>query len=179
MPRFTYEEYKLLPDEGRFEIIDGELLALPTPNVRHQSILANLLYGLTVHINAGGLGTVVLAPLDVVLAADQVVQPDLLFVSREREQIIDPLGAVHGAPDLVVEILSPATTGRDRVMKRKLYGRFGVREYWIVDPAAGTIEVLVLAETGFETWRIFEQGEELISALLPGFRMDLSQVLAQ
>jgi len=178
-PRFTYEDYKLLPEESRFEIIEGELLVTPAPNFRHQLILTNLFHGLITHVKAGNLGKLVPAPTDVVLARDQVVQPDLLFVARDRQAIIDPQGAVHGAPDLVVEILSPATTGRDRVMKRKLYGRFGVREYWIVDPATEAVEVLVPAETGLETWRLYQQGENLISPLLPGFSMPLSEVFAE
>jgi len=168
-----------MPEESRYEIIEGELLETVAPNVRHQSILNNLLFHLNMYVRAGGLGKVLPAPTDVVLARDQVVQPDLLFVSRDRYQIIEPLGAIHGAPDLAVEILSPATTGRDRVMKRKLYGRFGVQEYWIVDPAAGTVEVLVPAEGGLETWRTFQQEEEnLRSLLLPGFSITLREVFS-
>jgi Uma2 family endonuclease len=168
-----------MPDDVRCEIIEGELLMTPAPNARHQLILSNLLFALMAHVKSGNLGKVLPAPTDVVLAQDQVVQPDILFITRERQQIIDLLGAVHGAPDLAVEILSPATTGRDKVMKRKLYGRHGVREYWIVDPATGTVEVLVPDASDLETWRMFQLGQELMSPLLPGLVIPLSEVFAE
>jgi len=93
--------------------------------------------------------------------------------------IINPNGGVHGAPDLVVEILSPSTAGRDQVFKRKLYGKYGVREYWVVDPASATIEVLVLGSSGLETSRVFPKGSVVVSPLLPDLLLEVAEVFAE
>ncbi|HEY3368437.1 MAG TPA: Uma2 family endonuclease [Symbiobacteriaceae bacterium] len=95
-PRFTYDDYKLLPEDSRYEVVEGELLATPAPGSRHQGILVRLILRLAMFIEAGNLGRVLPAPTDVILANESVVQPDLLFVARERQGIIDPVGGVHG-----------------------------------------------------------------------------------
>lgn len=154
-PRFTYADYKLLPEDVRCEVLDGELLMTPAPTASHQRILGRLYLRLGNHVAAGGLGELLPAPTDVILSEENVVQPDILFVGKDRLGIIDPAGGVNGAPDLVIEILSPSTAGRDKVLKRKLYAVFGVREYWVVDPAARSIELMLYAPTGMETWRVF------------------------
>lgn len=176
LPRFTYDDYKLLPDDERYEVIEGELLVTPAPNFRHQRILSHLHFRLYAYVEADGLGMVVPAPTDVILDAVNVVQPDLLFVAKERLAIIDTKGGVHGAPDLVVEILSPSTAGRDQVAKRKLYGAFGVREFWIVDPDAQSIEVLTPSGGDLETWRRFEHGSDLHSPLLSGLSFPVADI---
>ena len=173
---FTCEDYRLLPEEKRYELMEGEMLATPAPNVRHQEILGQLFFHLSLCVKAQGLGTLLFSPTDVILANDTVVQPDLLFVSSGRESICDPLGGVHGAPDLVVEILSPATAGRDQVEKRKLYGKHRVREYWIVDPDAKRIEVLSPGARGLETWCVFPADSVLTSAVLPGLRLAVTEI---
>lgn len=175
-PRFTYEDYKLLPEDSRYEIVEGELLVTPAPSARHQRILARLLFRLMAYAEAGGHGTVLPAPTDVIFANETVVQPDLLFVARDRLGIINPAGGVHGAPDLVTEILSPSTASRDQVVKRKLYGKYGVQEYWIVDPDAKSIEVLTLGPAGLDTWRVFPSGSSLTSPLLTGLALSIDEV---
>lgn len=87
-------------------------------------------------------------------------------------------GGVNGAPDLVVEIFSPSTASRDQLLKRKLYGKFGVREFWVVDLASASVEVLVLGETGLETWRVFPAGTVLSSPLLPDLHLSTAEVFA-
>jgi Uma2 family endonuclease len=178
-PHFTYEDYKLLPEDKRYEIVEGELFVTPAPSVRHQSILVRLILRLATFVEAGNCGKVLPAPTDVILANENVVQPDLLFVGRDRQDIIDPGGGVHGAPDLVVEILSPSTASRDQVIKRKLYGRYGVREYWIVDPVTESIEVLVPGQGGLQTWRVFAAGTWLTSPLLPELSLFVDDIFAQ
>ena len=126
-------------------------------------------------VKARDLGDVYFAPTDVVLSDVDVAQPDLLFVSAEREQIITPEN-VQGAPDLVVEILSPATAERDRTIKLDLYARRGVKEYWIVDPDARTIMVLLRGETRFEVVGIYNEGQTLRSPTLAGFSFDLDEI---
>lgn len=176
---FTYEDYRLLPEDKRYELVEGELLVTPAPNVRHQEILGQLFLSLSLFVKAGRIGKLLLSPTDVILANDTVVQPDLLFVSRDRQSMCDPRGGVHGAPDLVVEILSPSTVSRDQVGKRKLYGKYGVREYWIVDPDARSIEVLSLGAGELEPWGTFAAGSVLTSAVLPGLRLTVAEIFEQ
>jgi Uma2 family endonuclease len=137
----TYEDYVGLPDDGRrYEIIDGELEVSPAPAPRHQGVSRNLVVLLHGHVQARGLGTIYYAPIDVILARDSIVQPDLVFVAAARESIVTER-AIEGPPDLVVEILSPWSDRRDRVTKAELYARYGVRHYWIVDPVARTLRM--------------------------------------
>lgn len=177
-PRFTYEDYKLLPEDKRYEIIEGDLFMTPAPNFRHQMILSRLLVRLWTFVEAGGLGQVVPAPTDVILSQENVVQPDLLFVSKERLGIVDQNGGVGGAPDLAVEILSQSTLRRDQIIKRKLYSKYGVREYWVVDPEGRAVEILTQTATGLETWRVFPVGSVVTSPLLPGLSISTSDVFA-
>lgn len=177
-PRFTYEDYKLMPEDKRYEVIEGDLLMTPAPNVPHQKTLGRLYRKLAAFVEEEGLGDVLLAPTDVILSSENVIQPDLLFVSQERLSVIDRDG-VHAAPDLVVEILSPSTAVRDQVVKRKLYAKYGVREYWVVNPESRSVEVAVLGAGGLETWRTFPVSSTLASPLLAGLAIQVSELFAQ
>jgi Uma2 family endonuclease len=133
---FTYEDLLQFPEDGkRYEILEGELVVTPAPNLGHQGASIALSTILYLHVEQHGLGTVLAAPCDVLLSEISVVEPDLLFVSRERREIMER-AFVRGAPDLVVEILSPSTARRDREAKMKLYGQYGVPNYWLIDPEA-------------------------------------------
>jgi Uma2 family endonuclease len=135
-----YRDYAALPDDGRrYEIFDGELSVTPAPSLDHQIILANLFRILDAHVRARNLGIVLFAPLDVILTDANIVQPDLVFLDHERMSRSSRRG-VEGPPTLLVEVLSPGTTGVDRNVKRALYAREGVAFYWIVDPEARTLE---------------------------------------
>jgi len=135
-----YRDYAALPDDGRrYEILDGELSVTPAPSLDHQIILANLFRILDAHVRARNLGIVLFAPLDVILADANIVQPDLVFLDHERMSRSSRRG-IEGAPTLLAEVLSPGTTGVDRNVKRALYARQGVPFYWIVDPEARTLE---------------------------------------
>lgn len=174
--RITYEEYRNLPGEDRYELVEGELLLTPAPSNRHQRILSKLLRRLGNFLEEQRLAPIVPAPLDVILDDYTVLQPDLVYVSQERSAIVDPDGGTHGAPDLVVEILSPSTAKRDLTVKRQLYGQYGVREYWIVDPKERSIEVLTQQGEGLETWQRFSAPDSLTSPLFPAFRLALAEV---
>jgi Uma2 family endonuclease len=140
--QITWNDVQQLPDDGnRYEAIEGELYVTPAPSVRHQRICMRLTMALHRLLVEPGLGELFFAPTGVEFpATEEGVQPDLLFVSTQRRGIIaDPW--IRGAPDLVIEILSPTTAHRDRGVKRKLYDRQGVSEYWIVDPDGGVVEV--------------------------------------
>ena len=121
------------------------------------------------------LGRVYQAPFDVVLSNMDVVQPDLLFVSNARAHVVTAAN-VQGAPDLVVEILSPSTAERDRTLKRRLYARHGVSEYWIVDTEARSVTVLLLREGGFEVAGTYGEGDILTSPTLPGFELRVDDI---
>ena len=110
-----------------------------------------------------------------VLSDTYIVQPDLMFISNERMHI-DTEAEVWGGPDLVIEILSPSTAARDRTLKRALYARHGVNEYWLVDAAARTIAVLLLGDQGFEPVATYGEGDTLVSPTLPGFSILVGEV---
>ena len=112
--KLTYEDYCAAPADERYELLDGDLIMVPAPNLKHQHVLGNLHYHLRQFITEHGTGRLLLAPCDVFLSDTNVVQPDLLFVSRQREHLLSDGEKVRGAPDLVVEVLSPSTADKDR-----------------------------------------------------------------
>ena len=145
----TYEDYVLLPnDRNRYEILDGELTVTPAPSTKHQTASGNLFVLLAHYIKERDLGKLFHAPIDLILESTSVLQPDLLFVSKARQHIITER-AIEGVPDLVVEILSPATSRIDRVTKVQIYARHRVPVYWIVDPERKAIEIYLLESDGY------------------------------
>jgi Uma2 family endonuclease len=152
LSQITWQDVQQLPDDGnRYEAIAGELYVTPEPSLQHQRISRKLLLALQKLIGDPGLGELFYAPVGVEFpATEEGVQPDLVFVSSRRRGILaDPW--IRGAPDLVIEILSPTTAHRDQGVKRKLYERQGVAQYWIVDPVAAAVEVWAYGgEPGFE-----------------------------
>ena len=178
--KFTYDDFVNFPDDGkRHEIIDGEHYVTPSPITRHQAVSMNLSALLWQFLKANPIGRVFAAPFDVVLSYLDVVEPDLLYISRERPDILTDKH-VRGAPDLVVEILSPGTRRTDEVAKRKLYERFGVQEYWIADVDLNAISVHRRVDDVFD--RVAElradRHDVLTSPLLPGFAAPLVEVFA-
>ncbi len=173
--KFTYQDYLNAPEDKRFELLDGELITPPIPGELHQSVSAQLGWRMVQFASENKLGRVYHAPFDEVLSDSDVVQPDLLFVSHERSQIITPEN-IQGAPDLVVEILSPSTATRDRTFKRTLYARHGVKEYWMADTTEKDVAVLLLGDPGFEVVEVYSRSEVLTSPTLPGFRLRLYDI---
>ncbi len=173
--RFNYHDYLQLPEDKRYEILDGELCVVPAPNTRHQRLVRDLLDALLHHTRDGNLGEVFVAPYDVLLSDENVVQPDIIFVCSSRFEVIGDAN-ITGPPDLVVEVLSPGTRTRDLEVKRKIYAGFAVREYWIVDPEAETIEVLVLGKQRYTTAGIFGRADRLSTPVLPELNLPLSSI---
>lgn len=171
----TYADYLKTSDDERYELLNGELVMPPLPLTGHQMISIALASRLYLYVEETGLGTVVAAPTDVVLPDTDVVQPDVLFISKQRNHILTREN-VRGAPDLVVEILSPATAEHDRTIKLDLYAQHGVKEYWIVDPEAKTIMVLLRGESHFEVAGIYGEGQSLRSPTLAGFSVALEEI---
>lgn len=178
--KLTYDDFLNFPDDGRrHEIIDGDHYVTPSPNTKHQRVSKRLLVALANHLEQHPVGEVYAAPFDVVLSELDVVEPDLLYISRERSGVLTEQH-VRGAPDLVVEILSPGTRRTDEVTKRKLYERFGVAEYWVVDPELDAIKIY--RRNGERFTRVAElsagAGDEITTPLLPGFSAALETLFA-
>lgn len=175
--KLTYDDYAAIDDGRRYELIDGELCMTPAPTPDHQRITKRLLRLLDDHVASRKLGEVLCAPLDVVPGPHDVVQPDILFVSTAHRERIGTRN-LRGAPDLVIEILSPGTARRDRGAKTAIYHRAGVRELWIVDPKAETIEVFLPGPEGFKLEALY-QGKELVrSSVLPDLELRAGQAFA-
>ena len=179
LPKLTYNDFLSFPDDGRrHELIDGEHFVTPSPATVHQRLVGNLLTALHLHCRETGRAEVFAAPLDVVLSNHDIVVPDLLVILADQQDILTEQH-VRGAPAIVVEILSPGTRRRDETLKRQLYARTGVREYWMVDPDARSITVCrqmapgELATAGELT---AAGGDVLTSPLLPGFSVALATV---
>ena len=180
--KLTYDDFVLFPDDGkRHELIDGEHYVTPSPNSKHQTVLLNLTLLIGNWLDNHPVGKLFLAAFDVVFSQFDVVEPDLLYLSNARAtEVLTPLN-VKGTPELVVEIGSPGTRKRDEPIKRRLYERSGVTEYWIVDPQIEIIRVWKRAEDAFarpiEVSR--ESGDVLTAALLPGLEVPLAKIFRE
>ena len=173
--KFTYEDYLLFPDDGkRHELIDGEHFVTPVPVTKHQRISGNLFLSLGTYIQKRTCGQLFAAPTDVVLSNLDVVQPDLVFLSPARASFVTEK-TIQGSPDLVVEILSESSRKADEILKRKLYERHQIPEYWIIDPELETVKIYRLIEQSYS--RIaelsIESRETLTSPLFPDWRLPL------
>ena len=179
MIKYRVRDYMSIPDgdERRYELIDGELMLAPAPVPTHQMVVLELATILKEFVERHRLGRVFISPIDVVLSEHDVLQPDILFISTERLHIVGERN-LQGAPDLVIEVLSPSTTNRDRVLKSSRYLRFGVPEYWIVDPVEWTIEVMRAGQTEFDTLRVYTEGTFAESPTFPGLLIDVSRIFA-
>ena len=173
--QYTYADYLQTPDDVRYELIDGELIMAAAAIPRHQRISMRFSLLLGPFIRSNGLGELFAAPTDVYLSDANVVQPDLLFVSAGRRDIIGDTN-IRGAPDLVIEIASPATEEFDRTVKQDLYARYGVREYWRAHPVAETVEPLRLVNGQYVSGGILRRGDALTTPLLPGLAIELSEI---
>jgi Uma2 family endonuclease len=177
-PKFTYDDLVLWPDDGkRHELIDGDHYVTPSPMLRHQDVAGQLYFHITAFLRDHPLGRVYIAPTDVVLSPKNVVVPDLLFVTRERQLILTPKN-LQGAPDLVLEVLSDSTRRTDEMVKRKLYERFGVVEYWVADPVVDRFRIYRSEDGTFArpVELSAEAGDSLTTPLLPGLSIPLTEI---
>lgn len=175
--RLTYDDICLLPNDGkRYEIIDGELFVTPAPMTPHQRVVTRLTSYLFAFLEVHPLGEVFVSPYDVVFSRFDVVEPDLLYISKDRAGIITRKN-VQGAPDLVVEVLSENTANIDRTTKLKLFARFGVREYWIIDPEKIAAEIYRQGTEGLDLATKLAAADSLSSPLFPGFTLPLAKLV--
>lgn len=174
--RLTYEDYVLFPADGlRHEVINGEHFVTAAPFIRHQVLVRRFLLAIGPMIERDNLGELLPAPVDVVLSHYDVVQPDLVFVSQKRRHILTDRN-IQGAPDLVIEILSPRTRKVDEVVKLDLYEHSGVEEYWLADAERRSITIHRLEGARFRRIAELSAADVLSTPLLPGLRVDLTDL---
>lgn len=175
---WTVDDLNMLPEQlRRYELWNGELIIMPAPSIVHQMVVKRLFKRFIAFDPDEQLGEYLFAPADVILTESWVVQPDILFVSAARRHIIQ-FQRIHGAPDLVVEVLSPRTTHEDRHNKRRIYAAAGVREYWLVDLDAQTITILTLRDKNYVEQGIFGIGDRASSLVLDGLIIVVSEIFA-
>ena len=176
--KLTYDDFVMFPDDGlRHELIDGEHYVTPSPNSKHQDIVLKLGARILHWTERSGAGRVFIAPFDVVFSKFDVVEPDVLYMSNARASEILTDANVQGVPELVVEIGSPSTRRRDETVKRGLYERAGVSEYWVVDPELDVIRVYRRGGKRFaRPIELTIDGDVLTTALLPGFALPLAEI---
>jgi Uma2 family endonuclease len=175
--KLTYADYLRFPDDGlRHEIIDGEHYVTPSPVTRHQRISRNLLHLMQTYLDSHPIGELFAAPFDALLSEFDIVVPDLLFLSNERAGFLTSKN-LQGPPDLVIEILSPSTKSRDQKLKRDLYERVGVTEYWVVDPEQDRVDIYRRTGSSFGAPVSVPRTAVLTTPLLAEFELPLERVL--
>ena len=171
--KLTYDDFVDFPDDGqRHELIDGEHYVTPSPAIIHQRLVGRIYLAVAHWLQVHPKGEVFLSPLDVVLSQYDVVEPDLLVVLSDQSDIITSLH-VRGTPALVIEVLSPGTRRRDVGLKRRVYERVGVREYWLVDPDHRTVTVCRRTDEGLAKDAPLREGDMIVSSVLEGFSLGL------
>jgi Uma2 family endonuclease len=170
------EDYRATPDGTRYQLVEGDLyLMSPAPTRFHQIIVLNIAEMIRAYLRTRPNGEVYVSPIDVYLDDHNVVQPDVVFVSNERREILTDDG-MHGAPDLVVEVVSPANAQLDKTAKRRVYARHGVKELWLVDPTLRQVHLYDFARDPAKAVRILDDDETFVSALLPGLTIAAAEV---
>jgi Uma2 family endonuclease len=174
--KLTYADYERMPADGfRHEIVEGEEYMTPAPNLDHQTVVGNAFRLIANHVAGRKLGRVFVAPTDVVLSKHDIVEPDVVFVSEKHLSILSEKN-IQGAPDLVIEILSPSTAAEDRGRKLTMYDRTGVSEYWMIDPQGRTVEIREFRST--RRTRIYKEGQTFESVQLPGLTVRLEDIFS-
>lgn len=173
---YTYEDYVKTPDDIRYELIEGDLIMTPSPETRHQRIVGRLFAKIFAYVKEHNSGEGFISPFDVYLNNENVVQPDILFISKERIDIIGKKN-VQGAPDFIIEILSEGNAYRDTIQKKKLYARFGVKEYWIIAPEDEMVEVYQLKSEGeYQLYKTYIKKGVIESLVISGFKIESKEI---
>ncbi|ALX50032.1 Uma2 family endonuclease [Lentibacillus amyloliquefaciens] len=171
----TYDDYASIDDGNRYELVEGQLeLMSPAPSVTHQMISSQMQKKITESCESDFF--ILNAPIDVILADNEVRQPDLVLIHRKRLNILSNRGVI-GPPDLVVEILSPSTLKRDKIDKLNTYANFGIPEYWIVEPKVGTLEQYSLHDDQYRLIDIFQDSEPVTSPDIPCISFTMAGIM--
>jgi Uma2 family endonuclease len=172
---WTYNDYAALPNEGkRYEIVNGVLYMSPSPGWTHQEIVFEIASYLRDHLRKSGSGGVFIAPLDVELAPKDVFQPDVVVLLKANRDKLKE-GHIVGAPDLVVEVVSPGSETHDRYRKLAAYARARIPEYWIVDPDSRTVEILTCEGGEYQSQGVYRGKAQLPSQIVPGLAVQVEQ----
>ncbi|MEW6619844.1 MAG: Uma2 family endonuclease [bacterium] len=174
--KWTYEDYVQFPDDGkRYQIIQGEVYMSPAPVPYHQRISAKLFEILQQFVKINKLGEVFYAPCDVLFSDEDVVQPDIFFISKENLNIIKDK-YIEGAPNLIIEITSPYTQNLDKLLKKRLYETYGVKEYWLLDADKKTLQIFSHTGKLYEDTGIYKIGDVVKSNLIKGLNFNLKEI---
>lgn len=173
--KYTYEDYLHTPEGERYQLVEGFLIKEPAPATYHQHLSWKIGFILGKYITENHLGKIFAAPCDVHLDNKTVLQPDIMFISKERENIITEQN-IKGTPDLTIEIISPSSAYMDLVKKKRIYAKFGVKEYWIIYPEERTAEIYTLKGNFFSLHKTFTEKDTLVSPLLKDLKIDLYKI---
>jgi Uma2 family endonuclease len=175
---WTYNNYATIPDDGKkYEVVDGVLFMSPSPNRGHQDVVVALSAYLWNYVNLGALGRVYSAPFDVELDLHTICQPDVIVILNANLSVLSG-SHIIGAPDLVIEVASPGTAMYDRREKLDAYIQADVPEYWIVDAASHTLEVLIIEAGTYSSHGIFEGAMIISSKVIANFPVRVEQFFA-
>lgn len=182
--KLTYKEFRALEfednDFARYELLNGEIVKKSSPSLQHQRISGNIYFAMRNYLVANPIGEVFAAPLDVVLEEHEAPQPDVFFVSKDRDFVLNEAeGVVIGTPDLIVEIISPTSVRRDRHDKKDLYEHCGVREYWLIDPQNRSIEVFAYTNNRYQLHSFADAEGKAVSAVLPDFEIEVLALIPE
>lgn len=173
---YAYQDYLKLPADGnRYEVIEGELIMTPAPYTIHQRVSRKIVYELISFVEKEKIGELYYAPIDVLLSNINVVQPDILFISNQNFHIITEKN-IKGTPDLIIEIISPSTGYYDLIAKQELYEKFGVKEYWLVDPKKQRFEIYENMGQKFELNQRIEREGIITSQVLKGLQINVKKI---
>ena len=173
--KYTYEDYAKLPEGAPYQLIGGELIMTPAPTPYHQIVSRKIMSLLIQYVEKNNLGEILYSPIDVYFSEEDVFQPDIIFISKERLNIIGET-KIEGAPDLIIEILSPSTAYYDLGRKYEVYEKNGVKEYWIVHPERKSIEIYQNQEGQFKLIQMAKEKDTVNSSLFKDFELNLEKI---
>jgi len=173
--KYTFDDYLKTPEDERYELIEGDLLMVPSPVPKHQRISRKIEFTLEKFVTENDRGEIFYAPCDVYLDDENVIQPDIFFISKDRMNIIGDKN-IQGAPDLVIEIISESSAYLDMVKKKKLYANFSVKEYWIVIPEEESIQIYILKDKTYMLYKTYNRDNILESSYLNGLKIELNNI---
>ncbi len=178
--KVTWDEYRNMEFDDHdlfiYELLNGNLVRRTAPSVKHQNVITNLIISMGVFNREKKMGRIFTAPIDVYFDGKNGVQPDLIFIKTERLFIIENEDYVNGAPDLIIEVISPGSIRRDRVDKKDLFEQFAVKEFWLIDPQNKTIEIYTMENNAYRLHEFQEQEGKITSLVLEGFEIDVKDV---
>ncbi len=177
--KLTYEDFMKIPYDGKqYELYKGDLFMVPAPSIRHQDIVVKLDRNLGVFVEKNNLGKLFVAPCDVVFSDNEIVKPDIIYISNKNLSIIKELN-IQGVPDFLIEIISPTTSYNDKKIKKQIYEKYGVEEYWIIDPVNETLEVFVLEKGKYKLDDIYSKNDKVKVKSIEGLEVDLKRVFSE